>query len=177
MSEVMLVGIIAGIIAGLSILAVVVLSIREKKRTGRLPKELKGDTSGWFTGVYVLWFCLSIRELDNYFHTPPVYVLKPTIDLALFIAFLALAVFAYKWAFDSDWHWKTGLWISYISIFPALSSVLVIKDVIGLIDMPWIWIIVVLFALYTAPQFTRLAYEEFYLRKVDMFHIDISRDL
>jgi hypothetical protein len=181
MNEITLVGTIAGIIAGLSILAVVVISIREKRRTGMLPQELRRDQSGWFAGycIWCIWFWISLSPLDKYSHKFPVYVVKPSIDLAMFIAFLALAVFAYRWAFSSDWHWRTGLWISYISIFPALSSILVIKDIISLIDMPWIWIIAVLFALYMAPQFTRLAYEEFYLRRVNVFsnHSDISRDL
>jgi hypothetical protein len=57
MSEITLVGIIAGIIAGLSILTATVLSYRQKRQTGRWPSEVVGYKPGvsWFTYMLILW--------------------------------------------------------------------------------------------------------------------------
>lgn len=166
MNEVTLVG----IIAGLSILAAAVLSYRQKRRTGRWPSEVVGyrPNMGWFSCLLVLWFCVRLQIPGIMLKKFPLFILVPGFDLTMFIALAVLAGFAFKWAFGSEWHWKTGLWITFMMLLPALVSGLVIADILRYMSMPWIWILAALMAVFLSPHLARLAYVEYYASRVSV---------
>ncbi len=159
------VGTVAGSIAAACILAVIVLAIREKRRTGHLPRELT-SYDGWS------WFgWLSFMFLWSHWIIPgpimrwlPLCILYPGLDMALLIGFTALAVRALSYAFSAEWHWRVGLWITRHLILPAFFIWAVVSDVGKLHGMPWAWAIGAILAAFAAPFCARFAYQEFVAR-------------
>ncbi|MEN6357379.1 MAG: hypothetical protein ABFD83_09875 [Armatimonadota bacterium] len=168
MSGIALFSVIAWVIAGLCVLTVVVISFLQKRRTGRWPQIVSrgcDNDSSWFSVFYMVWFIVQLNTPHAFLHRLPLNIVIPAIDLALFVSFAILAAYAFRWAFRSEWHWKTGLWISYMSLFPALSAILVVGDIETNISTPWIWTFVVLLAIFITPQFSRLAYVEYFAKR------------
>jgi hypothetical protein len=155
-------------IAGFCILATLVLSIREKRKTGKWPQFDSGSKgSGWFAWVWAGWFGLSVAVPDRMLHRFPLCILVPGIDLSMLIAFTALAGLALTWVFRAEWSRQTCFWISYCLLLPALTLTLVLRDYKSFASTAWIWILAGLIALFMTPILARLTYAEFYLNRAD----------
>ena len=167
-SERFWVNLVSIVIAGVCVLAVIVISLREKRRTGSLPREVTGDSGGvgWFGLIWWIWFSLSLTMLEPILHRFPLYILVPGVDLAMFLASAALAGFALTWVFRAEWNWRTCPLISYCLLLPALTSTVVIRDFKCLTSMAWAWILAGLLAAFLTPYLARLTYLEFYLNRV-----------
>lgn len=154
-------------IAGFCILATLVLSIREKRKTGKWPQFDSGSKgSGWFAWVWAGWFGLSIAVPDRMLHRFPLCILVPGIYLSMLIAFTALAGLALSWAFRAEWSRQTGHWITFLLLPPAMMGGVVVKDVKALSSTSWVWLLAGLLAAFLTLLLTRLAYVEFYLNRV-----------
>ena len=154
------VNLVAGCVVAACVIGILIISIREKRRTGAYPIEMHsrpGDW-GWFSLGFVFWFIVSIELGESLRRSFPLSVLVPGLDLSLFLAFAAFAAFALGWAFRSQWNRRTGLWISWSLLFPALTGALVLRDVMCYWSIAWIWIPAGLIAVFLTPHFARLAY-------------------
>jgi len=157
------VGAVAASIAAACILAVIVLAVREKRRTGCLPRELVGLRGGWG------WFgWLSFMFLWSHWMVPgpmmlrlPLCILYPALDMALLIAFVALAARALSYAFSAEWHWRIGPWITAHLVWAGLFIWIVVSDVENLHYIAWAWVPAAIVAAFATPFFARLAYQEF----------------
>lgn len=154
--------------AGVCILAILVLSLRQKRMTGKWPQINGGSSgSGWFSWVWAAWFGLSTAVPGPMLRRFPLSVVVPGIDISLLIAFTALAGFSLAWAFRAEWSRQTGHWISFNLLLPAVTCLLVVRDFRALTSMAWVWILAGLLAVFLTPYLARLAYVEFYLNRVE----------
>ena len=160
------VGTVAGWIAAVCVLAVIVLAVREKRRTGCLPREVAGGPGEWgwfgFLSIMFLWSHWWIPEATIW--RLPLCILYAGLDIALLIGFTALAVRALSYAFSAEWHWRVGLWITAHFILPAVWIWAVVSDVGKLHDMAWAWVPAALVAAFAAPFCARFAYQEYVAR-------------
>ena len=155
-----LVGLVAFTIAALCVVAIVVVSIRQRRKTGNWPAGLVSQhgSGGWFALAFFLWVVVRMEVPDRLVSTFPLFVFVPGIDLGLTLAFLAFAGFAISYAFRTDWHWRTGLWTTYALIFPGPFAYYVYRDAKCLLQMPWAWILAGMVAIALMPFFTRSLY-------------------
>ena len=157
------VGAAASIIAGVCIVAAASIAIRDRARTGQYPQAIRGGLgrTGWFGMAWWCWWAVGFNMKDGAIRTFPLYVLVPGIDLALGLAFLAFAGFAFASAFRAEWDLRVGLRITYSLLFPALMMPLVYRDVKCLESMPWAWILAGIVGLGLAPFVARCVYQEY----------------
>jgi hypothetical protein len=154
-------------VAAVCIAAVIVLSVRLKRRTGQYPREIMGGPSevGWFALFWFTWWVWRTEFLSKWLGSLPLLILVLGIDLALLVAFVALAAHAFAWVFRPDWHWRWGLYIAFRLAFLAMAVGLVLMDARRAGDATWIWILAAIIAAFLSPFCARWAYEEFDLRK------------
>ena len=157
---------VAGIVAGLCVLGIAVIAIREKRRTGRYPRAITGGRNeyGWFALVSWLWLWGRIWEWipESAARKFPLFIIVPGISLALTLGFVALTGFAFSHTFRREWNWRWGLW--YL-LFPAFGLLALERDLKSLASMPWAWIPAALVGIGLTPFVARLAYVEFYVRR------------
>ncbi|HET6455935.1 MAG TPA: hypothetical protein VFI02_16140 [Armatimonadota bacterium] len=168
-SEVFWVQLVASILVGLCVLAILVIALRDKRRTGKLPDGVTGKSggAGWFGMVFFAYFVLSGNMSEQWLHKFPFYFTVPGLDLALFLGTVVVAGYALARVFSVHWSRHTSLWISYCLLFPALTSTLMLRDYHSFVSTAWIWILAGLIALFMTPILARLTYAEFYLNRAD----------
>jgi hypothetical protein len=168
MNEQTLVTMIAAIVVVLCVIGVVLASIREKRRTGRLPDALRPSQKdmGWFGLLFFVWLNFkTVMPKAIYDKFVPLYVIVPAVDVAMEVAFFALAVYALSYAFRTGWSRQIGLWITYMLILPIIWAAIIYDDFARLASMTWLWMLVALASVFLIPLFTRGAYEEFILHR------------
>jgi hypothetical protein len=165
--EAELVALIAGVVVGVCIVAIIVLAVREKRRTGAYPCVIGGPNElGWFGLAWILWITGRAYIPESWLNALPLTIVVLGIDLALLVAFAAYGAHALARVYMVDWDRRWGLYIVGSLLFPALSAGFVVFDAKRAAHTPWVWILAVLIAVFLSPFFARFAYEEFYLRKL-----------
>lgn len=167
-SEQGIIALVAGIVASACILAVVLLAVREKRRTGHYPPEIVvGSDTGWFSLFWIVWMIGRSEAPSNWLDPLPVSILVLGVDLGLLIAFAAFGAYALAQVFKPDWDRRWGLQVVRCLMFPALGAGLVVSDTFRVTGAAWVWIPGVLIAVFLSPFFARWTYEEFHLRQLN----------
>lgn len=158
---------LGAIVVGVCVVLIVILSLLEKRKTGRWPDVITGRKGGggWFGLVFWTYFVLSGVMSEQTLRRLPLSVLVPGVDVALFLGSLSFAGFVFSWLFKAEWNRQTSLWISWSLLFPALTLTLVVRDFRSLASFSWAWILALLLALFLTPVLARLTYQEFYLKR------------
>ena len=169
-SEQFWVTLVAGVVVTVCVVLIIITALRQRRRMGQYPEEFRDNDRGmgWFAFISWLWFGASAYLGVAVRRSFPLYVIIPGVDLAITLAYLALAGFAITWAFRVEWNRQIGLTITYHMLFPALYGCLVIRDIFTYWQMAWIWIPAVLLAIFLTPFCTRYCYVEFYLNRAGL---------
>ena len=156
------VGLVGFTIAAVCVIAIIVVGVRERRRTGQLPPVLRDGHSGtgWFFTLALILICLRTYAIKGFIVRFPLCVIIPAMDVAFFIGFFFVAIWAWSYVFRSTWHWRIGLWIVYHMLFPACFAFLIFSDVVALKGISWVWIPVGFIVIFAAPYFARFAFEE-----------------
>ena len=151
-------------IAAACVIAVIVIAFRERRRTGRYPRELVSGFSesewGWFHFLAFMLVWSRTYVPGGMIRRFPLCVLFPALDLAFLVGFAAVAVWALSYVFRATWHWRTGLWITFQLILPAFFVYAIVSDVVNLKSVSWAWIPAGFIAVLAAPFFARFAFQE-----------------
>lgn len=158
-------------IAAACVVAVIVLTVRHYLRTRRLPYELTHVDQRPLSQsiIYVILMSdILFRTLapKSVLASTPTGLVLAGVDLSLCAAFLAVAVVALSWCFHDGWNRQTGLWQTFHLMLAAAVGAFVCWDIQLYAGNGLIWIIAGLEACFLIPVFTRLAYVEYYLRRV-----------
>lgn len=167
-SETFWINVVAAIVVVLCVAGIIAVAIREKRRTGDIPRELRSGRNevGWFALVWWFWFFGRSRASEQLLRVFPLTLIVPGVDLALTIAFVAFAGYCVSYAFRTEWNWRVGPWITYSLVLPVLMGFPMYEDIKLLASMVWMWVPAGVLALALVPFFMRWTFEEFYLRKM-----------
>lgn len=156
--EAFLVGLVAFSIAAACVLGIIVVAIREKKRTGRLPGELADSGGGgWFFALMFVYLTLRGEFSAVLLRRMPLCIIVPALDMAYAIALIAVAVWAMSYVFRVGWSARTSLWVSWHLCLPVLFLCNVPATVRALHTMSWVWIPAGIIAVAAAPFFGTFA--------------------
>ena len=153
-------------IAAVCLVAIIVIAVKEKKRSGHYPSEVTGSRNecGWFSLLTLVFLGSRIEISSATIRHFPLCIIYPGLDLALSIAYIAIAAWAISYAFKTHWHWRVGMWIAFQLILPAMFIACIAWDIVSLYSISWVWIPAAIIAIFAAPFFTRFAYREMVAR-------------
>lgn len=157
------VALVAYSIAALCLVAVVVVELRERRRTGRSFFD-GNDGRGWFM-LFAFLFIFSTGHISpTTLRLWPWCIIFPALNMAFLAGFGAVALRAFTYAFLETWHWRVGLWISFHLVMPAACVFNIYRNVVELHLPGWIWFLAGLVAAFLAPFFVRFAFVEMHGR-------------
>ncbi len=152
--------------AALCLAAVIILALREKKKTGSYPAEVVGDRPGdasWFLLIWIGWIMVRGNIPDSLVGVFPVSILVTGVDLALAVALVAMVGLAYSKVFKENWK---GVWTEVVmwQLFVVVCAWSVYRDAKAVAATPWVWVFAAGVAAFLSPVLAKLAYQHFYLR-------------
>lgn len=144
-------------VAAVCLIGVIVVGLRERRRTGRFHDD-GSRGQGWFF-LFALLFFGSNDISGATLRLWPFCVLFPALNMAFLVGFGAVAIRAFLFAFLDTWHWRTGLWITSRLIMSAAFAFSIYGNVVELHLPGWIWGLAGLLAAFLSPFFVRFAFE------------------
>lgn len=159
-------------IAGLCVVAVIIVAVMQRRRQGVWPYELTHiDHQPWNRRrIYmILMSDIVIRMFlpESLMLTIPVAIAISAVELSLFLSISVVAAFAVFRSFHSRWSRELALQQTYLLIFAAVIGSFVLRDGLLYKEMAWIWILSTLAACFLTPGLARAAYVEYYLPNME----------
>ncbi len=153
--------ILAGVVMAACLAMIIVLAIRTKRRLGAYPEELTENSSNWFWFVWMGWLMAAWNIPDWAIGIAPVAVVVSGIDLALVVAFGAMAGSAFSQVFRGEWSSLLWYWLVACQLFLIVAARLLYRDARIVASAPWVWVFAVPVAIALAPLIARLLYQQF----------------
>jgi hypothetical protein len=159
-------------VAAACLIAVVVIAVRHRRKTGSWPYELTHmDDSPVCQCVF--WMIIMVRfglfsPLGNGIdRSMPAALVFAGLDLSMALAMLVVAGLVMVVSFTCDWSRHTALRQTYFLMFAFLLCGMVVRDIYLYRPFAWIWIIAAVEAAFLTPVLARLAYVEYYQRYME----------
>ena len=162
-SDTVLVPAIAIVVAVVCFIAIVIVAIKQKRRTGNYPQELSDKSNG--NGKPFWGFLIPIISLnipDHVLRKLPFSVLIPGVDSAVLVMGLIMAACGISYSFGSKWNKQIYFYQIYMLIFFSICGLIVFRDIQTYDSMRWVWAFAPIVAIPLIPLAARLVYKEFY---------------
>jgi hypothetical protein len=151
---------VCGLVFVTCVAAIVIVAVKEKRRTGKWPEAVESFSSpGW---TFLVWMASSIAhdELPRALHRLPLNILVPAFDTALLIGAAVAGGFALSYSFRCDWNWRVGVWQAARLVIVGLCVWLWVRDLGVYHSQRWVWFPAGILAAFLAPYAVRIAYAD-----------------